>query len=109
MPQQFDNPANPQIHETTTGPEIWHDTDGQIDILVAGVGTGGTLTGISRFIKKTQGKAITSVAVEPTSSPVIAQTLKGEEVSRRPTRFRESAPGLCPRTWICHWWTRWRR
>ncbi|MFW5870770.1 MAG: pyridoxal-phosphate dependent enzyme, partial [Candidatus Sumerlaeota bacterium] len=65
MPQQFKNPANPGIHEKTTGPEIWRDTDGEIDILVAGVGTGGTITGISRYIKQSEGKAITSVAVEP--------------------------------------------
>ncbi|MGB8713787.1 MAG: pyridoxal-phosphate dependent enzyme, partial [Onishia taeanensis] len=78
MPQQFDNPANPRIHETTTGPEIWNDTDGTVDVFVAGVGTGGTLTGVSRYIKKTQGKTITSVAVEPTDSPIITQTLAGE-------------------------------
>jgi len=78
MPQQFKNPANPQIHERTTGPEIWQDTGGQIDVLVAGVGTGGTITGISRYIKKTRGKPITSVAVEPESSPVMTQVLAGE-------------------------------
>ncbi|MGP3372519.1 pyridoxal-phosphate dependent enzyme, partial [Escherichia coli] len=73
--QQFDNPANPEIHEKTTGPEIWQDTNGEIDVFVAGVGTGGTITGVSRYIKNTQGKDIVSVAVEPTSSPVITQTL----------------------------------
>ncbi len=78
MPQQFNNPANPSIHETTTGPEIWNDTNGQIDILVSGVGTGGTITGVSKFIKQTKGKNILSVAVEPAKSPVITQTLKGQ-------------------------------
>ena len=75
MPQQFENPANPAIHEKTTGPEIWNDTEGAIDVLVSGVGTGGTITGISRYIKQPQGKAILSVAVEPVSSPVITQTI----------------------------------
>lgn len=78
LPQQFENPANPDIHERTTGPEIWRDTDGGIDILVAGVGTGGTITGISRYIKNTQGKAIQSIAVEPSASPLITQTRHGE-------------------------------
>lgn len=77
MLQQFENPANPRIHETTTGPEIWADTDGTVDVLVSGVGTGGTLTGISRFIKKTCGKPITTVAVEPEASPLISQSLQG--------------------------------
>ena len=72
LPQQFKNPANPAIHEKTTGPEIWNDTDGEIDVLVSGVGTGGTITGVSRYIKNTQGKAIESVAVEPTHSPVMS-------------------------------------
>jgi cysteine synthase A len=76
--QQFKNPANPAIHEATTGPEIWQDTGGAIDIFVAGVGTGGTITGVSRYIKKTQGKAITSVAVEPAASPLLTQTRAGE-------------------------------
>ncbi|MBA3700834.1 MAG: cysteine synthase A [Planctomycetes bacterium] len=80
MPQQFKNPANPAIHETTTGPEIWDDTAGNIDVFVAGVGTGGTITGVSRFIKKTKGKAITSVAVEPTASPLISQKRAGQEL-----------------------------
>ncbi|MFH0275901.1 cysteine synthase A [Vibrio alginolyticus] len=78
--QQFDNPANPEIHEKTTGPEIWEATDGEIDVFVAGVGTGGTITGTSRYIKGEKGKAITSVAVEPAESPVIAQALAGEEI-----------------------------
>ena len=75
--QQFDNPANPEIHFKTTGPEIWEDTDGKIDAFVAGVGTGGTITGVSRYIKQEQGKAITTIAVEPTDSPVITQALAG--------------------------------
>ncbi len=72
LPQQFKNPANPAIHERTTGPEIWRDTDGAIDVFVSGVGTGGTITGVSRYIKITQGKAIESVAVEPANSPVLS-------------------------------------
>lgn len=80
MPQQFNNPANPAIHESTTGPEIWDDTAGVIDAFVAGVGTGGTLTGVSRFIKHTKGKAITTVAVEPSASPLITQTRAGQEL-----------------------------
>ena len=78
MPQQFTNPANPAIHEETTGPEIWNDTEGAVDVVVSGVGTGGTITGISRFIKQTKGKAITSVAVEPAVSPVLTQALANE-------------------------------
>ncbi len=81
LPQQFENPANPEIHEKTTGPEIWRDTEGKIDVFVAGVGTGGTITGVSRFIKKTQGKAIQSIAVEPAVSPLITQTRKGEALT----------------------------
>ena len=76
--QQFKNPANPAIHEATTGPEIWDDTDGAIDIFVGGVGTGGTITGVTRFIKKTQGKAIISVAVEPAASPLLTQKRAGQ-------------------------------
>ena len=96
MLQQFQNPANPAIHEQTTGPEIWKDTEGQIDILVAGVGTGGTITGISRYIKQTQGKAITSVAVEPTDSPVITQTIQGEEVKPAPHKIQGIGAGFVP-------------
>jgi cysteine synthase len=81
LPQQFENPANPDIHEKTTGPEIWRDTEGKIDIFVAGVGTGGTITGVSRFIKKAQGKAIQSIAVEPAVSPLITQTRNGEALT----------------------------
>ena len=80
MPQQFKNPSNPAIHEQTTGPEIWNDTDGKIDVLVAGVGTGGTITGISRFLKKTKGRTIISVAVEPQDSPVISQKIAGQDI-----------------------------
>ncbi|HAD5484411.1 TPA_asm: cysteine synthase A [Salmonella enterica subsp. enterica serovar Typhi str. CT18] len=79
--QQFSNPANPEIHEKTTGPEIWEDTDGQVDVFISGVGTGGTLTGVTRYIKGTKGKTdLITVAVEPTDSPVIAQALAGEEI-----------------------------
>ncbi len=94
--QQFKNPANPAIHESTTGPEIWDDSDGKIDILVSGVGTGGTITGISRYIKKTKGKAITSVAVEPTASPVLTQTRAGEEVKPGPHKIQGIGAGFVP-------------
>jgi len=95
--QQFDNPANPKIHEETTGPEIWEDTDGKIDILVSGVGTGGTITGVSRFIKKTKKKQIQSVAVEPTHSPVIGQTMRGEEVKPGPHKIQGIGAGFVPK------------
>ena len=94
--QQFDNPANPEIHEKTTGPEIWEDTDGEIDVFVAGVGTGGTITGVSRYIKNVQGKAITSVAVEPVDSPVIAQALAGEEIKPGPHKIQGIGAGFIP-------------
>ncbi|WP_435605567.1 cysteine synthase A [Pseudomonas knackmussii] len=97
MPQQFENPANPAIHEKTTGPEIWNDTDGAVDVLVAGVGTGGTISGISRFIKNTKGKPILSVAVEPVSSPVISQTLAGEEVKPSPHKIQGIGAGFVPK------------
>lgn len=97
MPQQFNNPANPEIHEKTTGPEIWNDTDGSIDVLVAGVGTGGTITGVSRYIKNTKGKQILSVAVEPTSSPVISQTLAGDEVKPSPHKIQGIGAGFVPK------------
>ena len=86
--QQFENPANPEIHEKTTGPEIWNDTDGKVDIFVAGVGTGGTITGVTRYLKNTQGKAITSVAVEPTDSPVITQAKAGEPLTPGPHKIQ---------------------
>ncbi|GAA0834816.1 cysteine synthase A [Marinomonas arenicola] len=95
--QQFDNPANPEIHEQTTGPEIWKDTNGEIDILVSGVGTGGTITGISRYIKNTQEKAILSVAVEPSSSPVITQTLNGETPTPAPHKIQGIGAGFIPK------------
>ncbi|AKJ42879.1 cysteine synthase [Pragia fontium] len=94
--QQFNNPANPEIHEKTTGPEIWQDTDGEIDVFIAGVGTGGTLTGVSRYIKNTKGKKIISVAVEPTDSPVISQALAGEELKPGPHKIQGIGAGFIP-------------
>ncbi|MEJ5296735.1 MAG: cysteine synthase A [Armatimonadota bacterium] len=96
--QQFKNPANPAIHEKTTGPEIWNDTEGQIDVLVAGVGTGGTITGVSRYIKKQMGKPILSVAVEPAASPVITQTLSGQPVQPGPHKIQGIGAGFIPDT-----------
>jgi cysteine synthase A len=96
--QQFKNPANPLIHETTTGPEIWNDTEGQIDVLVAGVGTGGTITGISRFIKNKKGKKIVTVAVEPAASPVITQKLRGEELKAGSHKIQGIGAGFIPDT-----------
>ncbi|WP_250394792.1 cysteine synthase A [Synechococcus sp. MU1655] len=96
MPGQFDNPANPEIHEKTTGPEIWDDCDGAIDVLVAGVGTGGTITGVSRYIKQDKGKAITSVAVEPSHSPVITQTMNGEALKPGPHKIQGIGAGFIP-------------
>ncbi|MBO9490799.1 cysteine synthase A [Endozoicomonas sp. G2_1] len=93
---QFDNPANPRIHEETTGPEIWNDMDGNIDIYVAGVGTGGTITGVSRYLKNTQGKAITTVAVEPADSPVISQKLSGQELKPGPHKIQGIGAGFIP-------------
>lgn len=95
--QQFENPANPAIHEKTTGPEIWDDTEGKIDIFVGGVGTGGTITGVSRYIKRQKGKAILSVAVEPANSPVISQTLAGEEVRPSPHKIQGIGAGFIPK------------
>ena len=97
MPGQFENPANPEIHEKTTGPEIWNDCDGAIDVLVAGVGTGGTITGVSRYIKNGKGKAIESVAVEPSHSPVITQTMNGEEVKPGPHKIQGIGAGFIPK------------
>lgn len=94
--QQFENPANPAIHEQTTGPEIWNDTDGKVDILVAGVGTGGTITGTSRYIKKTQGKAITSVAVEPVDSAIITQHKNGESLTPGPHKIQGIGANFIP-------------
>ncbi len=98
IPQQFRNPANPAIHEKTTGPEIWLDTDGAVDVLVAGVGTGGTICGTSRFIKHTRGKAITAVAVEPATSPVITQHLAGEPLKPGPHKIQGIGAGFIPET-----------
>jgi cysteine synthase A len=98
LPQQFKNPANPAIHEKTTGPEIWADTDGAIDVLVAGVGTGGTISGVSRFIKKTKGKKIISVAVEPKESPVITQKTLGQELKPGPHKIQGIGAGFIPDT-----------
>ena len=98
LPQQFKNPANPAIHEKTTGPEIWNDTDGAIDVLVSGVGTGGTISGISRYIKNTKGKKIISVAVEPKESPVITQQLAGEPLKPGPHKIQGIGAGFIPDT-----------
>lgn len=98
MLQQFKNPANPAIHEKTTGPEIWEDTQGAVDVLVSGVGTGGTITGISRYIKNVQGKKITSVAVEPVTSPVITQQLAGQELKPGPHKIQGIGAGFIPDT-----------
>jgi cysteine synthase A len=94
--QQFENPANPAIHEATTGPEIWNDTDGKVDIFVAGVGTGGTITGVSRYIKKTCGKAIRAVAVEPSASPVLTQKRAGFELKPGPHKIQGIGAGFIP-------------
>jgi cysteine synthase A len=97
LPQQFENPANPEIHEKTTGPEIWDDTAGGIDVLVSGVGTGGTITGVSRFIKKTKGKPILSVAVEPTLSPVLTQSRAGLPLTPSPHKIQGIGAGFVPK------------
>jgi cysteine synthase A len=94
--QQFKNPANPAIHEKTTGPEIWDDTDGAIDIFVSGVGTGGTITGVSRFIKNTKGKAIRSIAVEPEASPILTQKRAGEALKPGPHKIQGIGAGFVP-------------
>ena len=94
--QQFKNPANPAIHEQTTGPEIWEDTDGKIDVFVSGVGTGGTISGVSRFMKNTKKKQIHTVAVEPVHSPVISQHLKGEDLNPGPHKIQGIGAGFIP-------------
>lgn len=93
---QFDNPANPEIHEKTTGPEIWQALDGKVDVFVAGVGTGGTISGVSRYLKNTKGKAIQSVAVEPVDSPVISQALAGQELTPGPHKIQGIGAGFIP-------------
>ncbi len=98
LPQQFKNPANPAIHEKTTGPEIWNDTEGAIDVLIAGVGTGGTISGISRYIKNKMGKNIISVAVEPKESPVISQKLAGKDLKPGPHKIQGIGAGFIPDT-----------
>ena len=102
MMQQFENPANPAIHEQTTGPEIWDDTDGAVDVFVGGVGTGGTLTGVSRYIKKTKGKAILSVAVEPEVSPLITQTLAGRPLTPAPHKIQGIGANFVPKNLDLH-------
>jgi cysteine synthase A len=94
--QQFRNAANPRIHEETTGPEIWQDTDGAIDILVSGVGTGGTITGVSRYVKKTRGKPILSVAVEPEASPILSQARAGQPLKSGPHKIQGIGAGFVP-------------
>ena len=96
LQQQFKNPANPAIHENTTGPEIWDDTDGAVDVFVSGVGTGGTITGVSRSIKQTKGKPIRSVAVEPTASPILTQKRAGEPLKPGPHKIQGIGAGFVP-------------
>jgi len=97
LPQQFENPANPAIHEATTGPELWNDTDGKMDILVSGIGTGGTITGVSRYFKLTKGKKIVSVAVEPTESPILTQTRNGQELKPGSHKIQGIGAGFVPK------------
>ena len=97
MMRQFENPANPAIHEQTTGPEIWEDTDGAVDVFVGGVGTGGTITGVSRYLKKTRGKAILSVAVEPEVSPLITQTRAGQPLTPAPHKIQGIGANFVPK------------
>lgn len=95
--QQFNNPANPAIHETTTGPEIWDATDGNVDIFVSGVGTGGTITGVTRYLKNTRGKSVLSVAVEPAASPILTQTRAGEPIKPGPHKIQGIGAGFVPK------------
>ena len=95
--QQFNNPANPAIHEQTTGPEIWNDTDGEVDILVSGVGTGGTITGVSRYFEQTRGRPLQSIAVEPVASPVLTQTRAGEAPKPSPHKIQGIGAGFVPK------------
>jgi len=96
--QQFKNPANPEIHFRTSGPEIWEDTDGTIDVLVSGIGTGGTISGVSRYIKKDRGKNILSVGIEPQNSPVISQQLAGKPIAPGPHKIQGIGAGFIPDT-----------
>ena len=97
LPQQFDNPANPAIHESTTGPEIWNDTDGTVDVLVSGVGTGGTITGVSRYIKLHQKKPILTVAVEPSASPILTQHVSKQPLKPGPHKIQGIGAGFVPK------------
>ena len=97
LPQQFENPANPQIHVDTTGPEIWAATNGQVDILVAGVGTGGPISGISRFFEKVKNQPLYSVAVEPAESPIISQTKRGEAITPAPHKIQGIGANFIPK------------
>lgn len=98
MPQQFENPANPEVHYRTTGAELWNDTDGEVDMIVAGVGTGGTITGVSRYFKERKGEeAFTAVAVEPEDSPVITQTREGRDVKPGPHKIQGIGAGFVPK------------
>ena len=97
MPGQFENPANPDIHEKTTGPEIWDDLDGNVDVVVCGIGTGGTLTGIGRYLRNTRGRDVTMVAVEPEASPVISQTISGDEPTPAPHKIQGIGAGFVPK------------
>jgi len=98
LPQQFENPANPEIHEKTTGPEIWDDLDGNVDVIVSSVGTGGTISGVTRYFKKIRGKSVQAVAVEPTESPVITQKLAGKELVPGPHKIQGIGAGFIPGT-----------
>lgn len=97
LPQQFENPANPKIHEETTGPEIWEATNGQVDILIAGVGTGGTISGISHYFENVKNKPLYSVAVEPAESPIISQTKRGETITPAPHKIQGIGANFIPK------------
>jgi len=107
MLQQFKNPANPEIHFRTTGPEIWEDTGGGVDVLVSGIGTGGTISGAARYIKQVKGKPILAVGIEPLNSPVITQKLAVQPLRPVRTRSRAWGPVSSPIPWTSRWWTAW--